>query len=250
MNAETLKQLDHINQEFYQNYSKSFSQTREKLQSGVHSVLEKIPRTGNWLDVGCGNGNLAHAWVQKGFSGLFCGVDFSSDLISDAEKLMPPLVEGQKIVFRKADLTMENWTADLPEVQWDGVFCFAVLHHIPGQARRISLCAKLRTLLSSGRSCIVSVWQPRNSPRLVKRIQPWEGVGLSCDDVELGDVLMDWRAHQAKKDADSALRFVHIFTADELSELAITSGFSVDEAYNSDGRGGNLGLYQKWVANF
>lgn len=250
MKAETLKQLDHINQEFYQNYSKSFSQTRGKLQPGVYSVLEKIPQTGNWLDVGCGNGNLAHAWAQKGFSGLFCGVDFSSGLISDAERLLPPLIEGQKIVFRQVDLTKENWTTDLPDVQWDGIFCFAVLHHIPGQVHRSSLCAKLRTLLSSGCICNVSVWQPRKSPRLVKRIQPWESVGLSCDDVELGDVLMDWRAHQTLKDADFALRFVHIFTADELSELATASGFSVNETYYSDGKEGNLGLYQKWIVNF
>ena len=250
MKAETLKQLDHINQEFYQNYSESFSQTRGKLQSGVRSVLEKMPLTGSWLDVGCGNGNLAHAWVQKGFFGLFCGLDFSAGLIADAERYLPPLVKGQKIIFRHADLTKENWTGYLPEVQWDGVFCFAVLHHIPEQARRASLCEKLRTLVSPGSSCMVSVWQPRNSPRLVKRIQPWENVGLSNDDVDSGDVLMDWRAHQNLKDAGSALRFVHIFTADELSKLAIASGFSVNETFYSDGREGNLGLYQKWVANF
>ena len=250
MKAETLKQLDHINQEFYQNYSKSFSKTRGKLQPGVQKVLDKIPRTGNWLDIGCGNGNLAHAWAQKGYSGLFCGVDFSSGLISDAQRLLPPLVEGQKIIFKQVDLLKENWAADLPEVQWDGIFCFAVLHHISEQVLRTSLCAKLRTLLSAGCSCIVSVWQPRNSIRLVKRIQPWESVGLSCEDVEPGDVLMDWRAHQTLKDADSALRFVHIFTTVELSELATASGFSVSETHYSDGREGNLGLYQKWVANF
>ncbi|MDO9546002.1 MAG: class I SAM-dependent methyltransferase [Pelolinea sp.] len=250
MKAETLKQLDHINQEFYQNYSRSFSQTRGKLQHGVQTLLEQIHRTGNWLDVGCGNGNLAHAWVERGLSGLFCGLDFSSGLISDAKRLIPPLVEGQKIIFRQADLTKANWTADLPEVQWDGVFCFAVLHHIPGQVRRAFLCSQLRKLLPEGGICRISVWQPRNSPRLVKRIQPWESVGLSSEHVESGDVLMDWRAHQTSKNDSPALRFVHIFTADELSELAISSGFSVGETYYSDGKEGNLGLYQKWVANF
>jgi len=250
MKADVLKQLDHINQEFYQNYSKSFSQTRGKLQSGVLKILEQIPAVGNWLDVGCGNGNLAHDWARKALTGFFFGIDFSPGLITDAQRGVPLLAAEQKIMFRQADLTKENWTVDLPKIQWDGIFCFAALHHIPGRTRRKSLCGQMRKLLPQGKSCYVSVWQPRNSPRLVKRIQPWESVRLSSDDVEPGDVLMDWRAHQSTIEDNLALRFVHIFTHDELSKLAVTSGFSVQETYYSDGKEGNLGLYQKWVADF
>jgi tRNA (uracil-5-)-methyltransferase TRM9 len=250
MKATVLKQLDHINQEFYQNYSESFSQTRGKLQSGVQKILQQIPARGNWLDVGCGNGNLAHAWGKKGISGLFFGIDFSPGLIADARKELPFLTVDQKIAFAQVDLTEKNWAADLPKVRWNGVFCFAVLHHIPGEKRRENICMYIRELLLRGDCCWVSVWQPRNSPRLEKRIQPWENVGLCSADVELGDVLMDWRAHQTSKKSNPALRFVHIFTLDELSALAAASGFSVTETFLSDGKEGNLGLYQKWVVNF
>jgi tRNA (uracil-5-)-methyltransferase TRM9 len=250
MKAAILKQLDHINQEFYQNYSKSFSQTRGKLQSGVQKILQQLPAQGNWLDVGCGNGNLAHAWGKKGNTGQFYGIDFSPGLIADARKEMPSLNVDQKIAFTQADLTGESWTGDLPKIRWNGVFCFAVLHHIPGMKRRKNLCTQFRALLSRGDSCWVSVWQPRNSPRLEKRIQPWENVGLRSDEVESGDVLMDWRAHQADNNNNPALRFVHIFTPDELSALAAASGFSATETFLSDGKEGNLGLYQKWVVNF
>jgi tRNA (uracil-5-)-methyltransferase TRM9 len=250
MKAAILKQLDHINQEFYQNYSKSFSQTRGKLQSGVQKILEQIPNQGKWLDVGCGNGNLAHAWGKKGNKGHFYGIDFSSGLIADARRALPSLKTDQKLSFAEIDLTGDNWIGNLPKCRWDGIFCFAVLHHIPGKSRRENMCAQLRQLLFRDHFLWVSVWQPLNSPRLEKRIQPWGRVGLCSADVESGDVLMDWRAHQALEKDNPALRFVHIFTPEELSVLAATCGFSVAETFFSDGREGNLGLYQKWVAIF
>jgi SAM-dependent methyltransferase len=249
MKAETLDQLNRINQEFYQKFADSFAQTRRKIQPGVSSILENAAKKGNWLDIGCGNGNLAHTWAQKGYTGLYFGIDFSLGLITKAEKTGLPLREGQKIVFHQIDLNQDKWTNSLPDVEWDGVFCFAVLHHIPGEARRKLLCAQMRELLAVGKDCYISVWQPRNSPRLVKRIQPWKSVGVDSSDVDPGDVLMDWRAHQTDEHNETAFRFVHIFTADELTNFARVSGFSVAGSFYSDGKEGNLGLYQHWVAN-
>ncbi len=70
---ETLDQLNRINQEFYQKFTESFDQTRRKIQPGVSTILENTARKGNWLDIGCGNGNLAHTWAQKGYTGLYFG---------------------------------------------------------------------------------------------------------------------------------------------------------------------------------
>jgi len=250
MKAETLDQLNRINQEFYQKFANSFAQTRRKIQPGVSSILENVAKKGNWLDIGCGNGNLAHAWAQKEYTGLYFGIDFSLGLIEKAEKNVVPIREGQKIVFHQTDLNQDKWTNSLPDVDWDGIFCFAVLHHIPGKARRKLLCAQMRELLADGKDCYISVWQPRNSPRLAKRIQPWERVGIESSDVDPGDVVMDWRAHQTDGHNEPAFRFVHIFTADELTDIAHASGFSVAGSFYSDGKEGNLGLYQHWVAKF
>ena len=249
MKAETLDQLNRINQEFYQKFADSFAQTRRKIQPGVSSILENVAKKGNWLDIGCGNGNLAHTWAKKGYTGLYFGVDFSLGLIEKAKNNAVPIREGQKIIFYQTDLNRDNWINSLPDVKWDGIFCFAVLHHIPGKERRKLLCAQMRELLTIGKDCYVSVWQPRNSPRLVKRIQPWESVGVDSLDVDPDDVLMDWRAHQTSGCRETALRFVHIFTADELSDIARISGFTVADSYYSDGKEGNLGLYQHWVVN-
>jgi len=190
------------------------------------------------------------ARAQKGYSGLYFGIDFSVDLIAKAEKIVLPVREGQKIVFHQTDLNRDKWVNSLPDVEWDAVFCFAVLHHIPGEARRKLLCAQIRELLAVGKNCYISVWQPRNSPRLIKRIQSWESVGIDSSDVDPGDVLMDWRGHQKDGHNEPAVRFVHIFTVDELTEIARVSGFSVSGSFYSDGKEGNLGLYQRWLAKF
>jgi len=250
MKAETLDQLNRINQEFYQKFADSFAQTRRKIQPGVSSILENVAKKGNWLDIGCGNGNLAHAWTQKGYTGLYFGIDFSFGLVAKAKKNVQPIKEGQEIVFQQADLNQDKWTNSLPDVEWDGIFCFAVLHHIPGEARRKLLCTQMRELLAAGKDCYISVWQPHSSPRLVKRIQPWESVGVNSSDVDPGDILMDWRAQQTDGHDKQAFRFVHIFTASELNDIARVSGFSMAGNFYSDGKEGNLGLYQHWVVNF
>ncbi len=247
MKSEILDHINCINQEFYQKFANSFAQTRRKIQPGVSIILKNIAIKGNWLDIGCGNGNLAYSWVQKGYTGLYLGVDFSPGLIAEAEKNRSPLREEQKIIFRQGDLTHDKWISYLPDVEWDGIFCFAVLHHIPGEASRKLLCAQMKELLAVGKDCYVSVWQPRNSLRLVKRIQPWESVGIDPADVDPGDVLMDWRAHQTEGKDDPVFRYVHIFTEDELTAIAHISGFSVADNTYSDGKEGNLGLYQRWV---
>lgn len=250
MDAETLERLNRINQEFYQKYVNSFARTRRTIQPGVSRILNKIAKSGNWLDIGCGNGTLARAWAQKGITGLYFGVDFSSGLIEAAKERAQPCREGQKIVFHQTDLNSEKWVNSLPDEEWNSIFFFAVLHHIPGEECRKLLCKQLRELLAAGKDCYISVWQPRSSPRLVNRIQPWKSVGIKSSDADPGDVLMDWRGHHADGRQEQALRYVHIFSKDELAELAHVSGFSVIDNFYSDGKEGNLGLYQHWVVSF
>ena len=79
-----------------------------------------------------------------------------------------------------------------------------------------------------------------NSEKLKDRIQPWEDAGLSPEEVEPGDYLLDWRS------GGLGLRYAHHFSAQELSQLAAETGFRLVESFFSDGEGGRLGLYQVW----
>ena len=79
-----------------------------------------------------------------------------------------------------------------------------------------------------------------NSEKLKARIQNWEKVGLSKEDVDEGDYLLDWRS------GGQGLRYVHHFSASELTGLANQVEMKVEAEFLSDGENGKLGLYQDW----
>lgn len=58
--------------------------------------------------------------------------------------------------------------------------------------------------------------------------------------VEEGDYLIDWRS------GGYGLRYVHLFSQGELEELAADSGFKITDSFYSDGKEGNLAIYQIW----
>jgi hypothetical protein len=58
--------------------------------------------------------------------------------------------------------------------------------------------------------------------------------------VEQGDYLLDWRR------GGLGIRYVHHFSAEELARLAADSGFRIIESFDSDGKEGDLSLYQVW----
>lgn len=248
MQAETVQMLNDLNREFYQTFASSFSSTRIRIQPGVRRILEGLPKTGGWLDVGCGNGNFALALVRSGRHGSYLGIDGSTALIQLAEKrfLAEKLSDGLKVRFLWADFTGANWLKALPEMRWDCAFLFAVLHHIPGQTNREELCRQIHRLLKERGRLYMSVWQVQNSPRLLRRIQPWSLLGLMEDDLDRGDVLVDWRVQSSREEGIFGYRYVHIFDAAELLHLAEMSGFQVERQFFSDGKEGNLGLYQTW----
>jgi hypothetical protein len=124
---------------------------------------------------------------------------------------------------------------------------FAVLHHIPGSDTRRRILQSIHKILPKESSFFLSVWQIQNSPRLLQRIHPWTEIGMDESQVEPGDVLMDWRAQNPGGDEKPGYRYVHMFTEQELERLAGESGFRVMEKYYSDGKEGNLALYEEWT---
>ena len=124
-----------------------------------------------------------------------------------------------EVKFSPVDLISNRLGYSLfKDTDWDGALCFAVLHHIPGTDLRQRICASIGGLLGKQKKLYLSVWQVRNSPRLMQRILPWSQAGLNEDDLDAGDVLMDWRAGTEGDDSLQGLRYVHIFTENELSD--------------------------------
>jgi tRNA (uracil-5-)-methyltransferase TRM9 len=237
MDLITAIKLIELNRQFYQTFGKDFSATRGRIQPGVRHILSILDGTERILDLGCGNGELARELARMGFHGSYLGVDFSLPLLQDAAS-QP---DGFSASFLQADLT-GNWEGITPDEVFDLVFCFATLHHIPGDEIRLSILRKIQSLLKHKGKFILSNWQFLNSKKLKSRIQPWTLAGISPDDIDDGDYLLDWRA------GGKGLRYAHHFSEVELESLAAKAGFRVVRSFYSDGENGRLGLYQVWEA--
>ncbi len=236
MNSTIAKQLIELNRKFYDQFGDSFSATRQRLQPGVKKILDSIQEDDSVLDLGCGNGHFLHEIHDRSHKAALLGVDFSLPLLRNAEST--PGVE-----FREIDLTKLSSFSDQLMVngQWSIVTLFATLHHIPSNEIRLDILKTVKKIVKPDGKFILSNWQFLNSEKLKARIQPWSRVGLSDNDVDKGDYLLDW------KSGGEGLRYAHHYSAEELLGLAEQAGFNVEAEFLSDGENGRLGLYQFWV---
>jgi SAM-dependent methyltransferase len=239
MKPEIAQRLIELNRQFYTDFGEPFSATRGCIQLGVRRVLDSLNGDETVLDLGCGNGELARTLARDGHRGAYLGLDFSMPLLSDAESVP----EGFSAEFREVDLAQLSVVSGQLSVPggWPLIISFATLHHIPSHAIRLDILKIARELLSPGGRFIHSNWQFLNSPRLRNRVQEWSEAGLTDSDVDENDYLLDWRS------GGKGLRYVHHFSEDELASLAESTGFKIIETFYSDGKEGNLAIYQVWV---
>jgi SAM-dependent methyltransferase len=240
MNAQVQAKLLEINQVFYDQFSDSFSTTRHQAQPGVQRISQSIPKNAAVLDVGCGNGTLARHLAAEGYAGNYLGVDLSHGLLENAKRTLNNPPSGT-YRFQLIDLADPGWPASISPTKFNWLVAFAVLHHLPGVDLRQKTVSAFRELITPDGRVVVSVWQWQNSPRLRKRVLPWPTVGLDPGELDDGDVLLDWRAG-----ATPGLRYVHTFNENSLSALAAQGGFTMCDSFYSDGKTGNLALYQVW----
>lgn len=236
MDSATAATLLELNRQFYDRLGDQFSATRQRLQPGVRRILEGIQNDQSVLDIGCGNGNFLHELLRRGHTALLAGMDFSPSLLQVAHVL-------PGISFYQANLSNLSSIVDQLTIPggWSRITLFATLHHIPSISLRLEILRNVRKLLKPDGVFVLSNWQFLSSQKLKARIQPWSCLGISEDQVDQGDYLLDWRA------GGHAFRYLHHFTADELSKLAAESSMCLQDSFLSDGESGNLGLYQVWL---
>lgn len=250
----SINQLLGLNRTFYQTFALQFSSTRMRLQPGVKKVLPMILESNRILDLGCGNGELAFTLKRMDFRGSYTGLDFCAGLLEIARQRISnqayPVEPG--FTFLERDITTPDWENGLPIEKYNLVIALAVLHHIPSMSMRLGLLKKIHQVLVTIHEkqqpplFIHSVWQFLPSSRLKSRLVAWEKIGLSPQEVEPDDYLLDW------KHGGYGLRYVHHFNPHELAEMANQSGFDIIDTFYSDGENDKLGLYQIWrpINNF
>ena len=245
MSTTTSQKLLNLNTAFYEDNAKSFSSTRYAIQPGVRALLPEMLKAEKILDLGCGNGNLALALDNAGFSGSYLGVDNSQGLIGNAIAIKEKSTnQKERYQFQGIDLGKTPWAIASTQSQFDTIVSYATLHHIPGFSLQQAFFCQAASLLKAKGSFILSCWQPLNSPRLAKRVLSWQTLNIDPNELDEGDLLLDWRADDQAE--TQKLRYVHQFSKEKLKCLGETAGLILKETFYSDGKEGNLGLYQIW----
>ncbi len=225
------QRLIELNRRFYQDLGAAFAATRRRLQPGAQRVLASLPMTGHWLDLGCGSGEVARQLARLGATGSYLGLDFSAELLAEARRGWEATGEGFTPRFELADLSAPDWAEKLLPEHFDVILCLAALHHLPGEDARLGLLRQARSVMEGGGVFIHSEWQFQHSAKLMARRLAWETIGLGEGDVEVGDTLLDWRYALPGQAGQTGVRYVHLFTGEELGRLAELSGFCVEETF-------------------
>ena len=238
MELSIARRLLDLNRRFYAEHAENFAESRPRLPVGVQRVLAAIPPHARVLEAGGGDGKVARALARTGVT-AYLGLDLSEALLERAQRYTKAeRLDADSIQFRQADLADPSWTTALPVEPFDWVLAFAVFHHLPGHALRTRVLQDLAACLHPGGRAALSNWIFTRSPRLLRRVAPWEQAGLRAEDVEPGDYLLTWQ-----RSGQAGLRYVHALDEPEARHLAATANLQVIETFQSDGLTNDLSDY-------
>jgi hypothetical protein len=118
-----------------------------------------------------------------------------------------------------------------------------VIHHFPVDPYLVRFFEFVeKNLVPNGRF-LLSTWQVKNSQRLCDRIQPWSVLGVNHQELSEDDLLLDWRADPNQP---PHYRYVHHYDAETLIKAGLSTGLKLENEFYSDGKEGDLALYQVW----
>ncbi len=229
MKEEIKNQLLALNRLFYSKFADAFASSREKPQPGFEILLNHIPNTfENVLDVGCGNGRFGRFLRNHTPDFEYVGIDFTKELLEEAAEN----VSGMLIT---RDISQPGFLENFG--LFDLIMCLSTMQHIPGISNRIKFLAEMGNHLAGGGKLILGNWQFMDSPRQQRKIQSWEKIGLTSEDLEANDYLLSWKRE------GFGLRYVCMINAQETAFLADEASLLVEHQFRSDGKEGNLNLY-------
>ncbi|MEA3397088.1 MAG: class I SAM-dependent methyltransferase [Chloroflexota bacterium] len=150
------------------------SANAERIARVAASLLERVtlPPEPRCLEIGCGQGAVTRLLVEQ-YGARVVASDYDPAQVALAQERLADL--GEQVEFRVVDARAMPFDA----AQFDGVFSFQVLHHIPGGPSRVQsrgwrqVVAETARVLKPGGWFVLTdiVVSPRAS-RLVRRLLP------------------------------------------------------------------------------
>lgn len=199
--AELLKKVRHD----YNLIAEEFDVTRKTPWEEFGFFLDALTKiqktTLRLLDVGCGNGRLAHYLQDEEID--YVGVDNSASLLKLA-RAHAPKNRAIQSRFKKAEMT----SLPFPAHSFDVVASVAALHHLPTATLQLRALKHMKKVLRPGGFIFLTVWNLRQ-PKYKKYI-----------DARTHHSFIPWGS-PAKVE-----RFYYAFTLSELRSLFTRGGFS------------------------
>ena len=219
MNKKTQKEILDIVKKNYSEIAAHYSETRKKeLWPELVDLTKNIPANARVLDVGCGSGKLLKVLQEKEI--YYLGIDPCVELLKKAED------QFLDFKFSKGDIL--NLGA-INELNFDYIFCIAVLQHIPGKDLQIKALKQLKNKLSKDGKIILSVWNLWNQEKYRKLIWKFQFLKLiNKNKMDFGDILFDWKNPQGE---NISKRYYHAFRLFELKRIIKKSGLKIEKIY-------------------
>lgn len=201
----------------YDTLAKDWANTRNKMQWQEFESMYKVcplPKDGKVLDLGCGSGRLIDFFDSQGMRpSQYLGVDFSEELIKEAQNAYPN--------YRFMVQDMRDLSPLAPE-KFDHIWCIAALHHLNKSEDQMKAFAQMYQYLDDEGCLFLTVWnchQPskkfskaRRQALLRSFFMPWK--------YSYKDLFFPWRFTWV-------LRYYYAFRPRELEKRLARAGFAL-----------------------
>lgn len=243
METETIRLLNKLTTDFYEQVAASFNQTRLAPWEGWKKLLPTLSEVfsrstpATVIDIGSGNGRFL-SFLQKQLPQAkytYTGLEHSDALREIAEQSIS--AEHDEVRFKKYDLIAALLSSTLQFSSTpDLVTIFGVLHHIPSFALRQRFFELLADAVAEKGIVIVSSWQFGAEKRFTLKVAaPPEAI--SQEQLEENDYFLGWKAHP------TAVRYCHFSPLSELEKLIDATQWRTKNYFYADGKSGKLNLY-------
>ncbi|MFA6194967.1 MAG: class I SAM-dependent methyltransferase [Patescibacteria group bacterium] len=217
MNKDQAENILNLVKRNYNEIAASFDATRKKeIWPIMREFAADVKNGDHVLDAGCGNGRLLEALKDKKIK--YLGIDNSAELIKSAQQNYP------SYEFREVDILDLN---DLPENDFDHIFCLAVLQHIPSQELRVKFLKNLAAKLKPAGRLVISTWNLGRLPKYRRLILKNYWLKLTGRyQLEARDLIFPWKDSSGQNVSD---RYYHAFTVSEIKRLSTAAGLQIKE---------------------
>lgn len=230
MNPNTIQKLINLNNDFYNNHTKSFSDSRNYNWEGFEKLSKYFFEDMSILDIGCGNARFSCFINAKLNKFNYLGVDNSEELLDVARSSNYPNTKLLNMEF------LQDFRKSAFNPDYDLIIALGVMHHIPSHKLRIEFINNLTSLLSNNSKLVLSFWNFQDKIEKKKFVNP-SLIGIDESELDEGDYILKWER------GEIGYRYAHLYSEQEILNFISEAGLQIVESFKSDSKSGEGNFY-------